>query len=672
MATRGFFERQARARRNTKLLVLLFILAVAGVLLGVNAVVVLGLHGEELADPAALLPTIIGTSALVLLLIVGAMLLKISQLSTGGSAVAQALGGSRVDDDTRDPQLRRLRNVVEEMAIASGVPVPAVFVLENEPGINAFAAGHTTSDAAVAVTRGCLDRLGRDELQAVIAHEFSHILNGDMRLNIQLMGWLFGILVLAIVGQKIIRSAHFSRDGRSRAAAFGIGLALIVIGYIGVFFGHLIKAAVSRSREYLADASAVQFTRDSSALAGALKKIAGIPAGGLLQDPGAEEVSHMLFAQGLRSRLFATHPPIFERIAALEPGFNAKAFAAQKAAWAQRYDGREVPGFVAEQGVDGETEEVSAGSAPVAAAAGPAPVQSATSEPSRVTAAAAPAPFSPQTPADDPAVLLASIGELREDPLRMAKLLRDAIPEALLRVARSPGGAVLVLLALLLDDDELIRTRQLESIVSHLSSGHAAQADRLRPRCASLHPLQRTPLAAIALPAARRISMMQLHALRELVPELIHADGRIDMHEYVIGAMLETQLDDALRPGRRQLDPQLTLKTLGQEVGLLLAVMARAGHADEAEAQAALSAGQAKLPAEARVTVNTQDWHLRLDGALRRLDALSPARKQLLIEALIAATQHDQTISVHEYELLRAVCAALHCPMPSLGAALSD
>ena len=215
------------------------------------------------------------------------------------------------------------------MAIASGMPVPDIYVLEQESGINAFAAGYTPGDAAIAVTRGTLELLDREELQGVIGHEFSHILNGDMRLNIRLMGVLFGIMVLGLIGRMILRSGHHasivsSRRGRGAPAVLIIGLGLAILGGIGVFVARAIKASISRQREFLADASAVQFTRQTDGLASALKKIGGYEEGSHLQAADPEEVSHMLFGTGSRlSGMFATHPPLTERIQALDPHFKA-------------------------------------------------------------------------------------------------------------------------------------------------------------------------------------------------------------------------------------------------------------------------------------------------------------------------------------------------------------
>ena len=233
-------------------------------------------------------------------------------------------GGTAIHGDDPDPLHQRLVNVVEEMAIASGLPVPEIFVLEHEAGINAFAAGLTHNDAAIAVTRGSLERLDRAELQGVVAHEFSHILNGDMRLNQRLIGFSFGILVLWLMGRWLLRSMRFAGRSRNKgaSAAVLIGIALSVIGGIGVFFSRLIKAAVARHRERLADASAVQFTRDTTGLAGALKKIGGFTAH--LSSVETEEVAHMLFGRGRPSYrgFFATHPPLVDRIRALEPSFD--------------------------------------------------------------------------------------------------------------------------------------------------------------------------------------------------------------------------------------------------------------------------------------------------------------------------------------------------------------
>ena len=327
------FEHQEIARRSTRRLVVLFAIAVVVIVIAVNFAatgIYLGfLMPAGTARTAAALPAgfyFINT-LVVLGLIGGGTLYKMSSLSAGGAAVANLVDAREVDMTTRDLLDRRLVNVVEEMAIASGVAVPRVYVMDNETAINAFAAGHSINDAVIAVTRGTLTRLSRDELQGVIAHEFSHVLNGDMRLNLRLIGVLHGLLIVAIAGRLLLElggrsrgGSSSSRGGNALAVLFFAGIALWILGYIGVFFGRLIKAAVSRQREFLADASAVQFTRNPDGIGGA-RKIGGLSeATGLgtrIDHPQAETLSHLFLGAARPSfvrGLFATHPSLEERV----------------------------------------------------------------------------------------------------------------------------------------------------------------------------------------------------------------------------------------------------------------------------------------------------------------------------------------------------------------------
>ena len=314
-----FFERQRAARSTTLRLVVLFTLAVISIVV-VNDLVVLYL--ERNAPRSSIVGYLIAMSVFTLLVIAGGTASKMIALRAGGAAVAQSVGAVAVDPSTTDPRLRRYVNVVEEMSIASGVPMPRLFVLEQEAGINAFAAGYSPADAAITATSGALDRLNRDELQGVIGHEFSHVLNGDMRLNVRLIGLLNGILLLGLIGLRFLQfGGGRSRDSKNGNPILVLAIALVVLGFVGQFFAGLIKAAVSRQREWLADASSVQFTRQTTGLVGALKKIAGLSEGSELSDKhGAKQVSHMLFGEGARriSSLYATHPPLEQRIARLQ------------------------------------------------------------------------------------------------------------------------------------------------------------------------------------------------------------------------------------------------------------------------------------------------------------------------------------------------------------------
>ena len=338
----NFFENQDAARRNTKRLVLLFCLAVVAIagMLYLLAVLLTGVEqpdpntGQMVISPLWWQPDLaLGVAIATVIVVGGGSLYKIAQLRGGGAVVAEALGGALIPPGTRDADERRLLNVVEEMAIASGIPAPPVYLLKDEQGINAFAAGFAPGDAVIGVTRGCVQRLSRDELQGVIAHEFSHILSGDMGLNIRLMGVIHGILIIGIIGYFLLRSSLYSGSSRrsnsrdnSGMAIVAAGLGLMVIGFLGTFFGNLIKASVSRQREFFADASAVQFTRNPGGIAGALKEIGGYEGGSILESPNAPEASHLFFSQGLRGglqMLFATHPPLEERILRLDPNWQA-------------------------------------------------------------------------------------------------------------------------------------------------------------------------------------------------------------------------------------------------------------------------------------------------------------------------------------------------------------
>lgn len=327
MAGTNFFERQDKAHRATRWLVVWFGAAIAGTAAAIYAVVIF-LHSytsefRSLWDPEIFAYVFGGT----LLLVGGASFFKSCELgASSGETIARELGGVAVNPNSGDPDRQRLVNVVQEMSIASGVPMPKIFILEREQSINAFAAGTRTDNAAIAVSRGALDKLSRDELQAVVGHEFSHILNGDMRLNVKLIGWIFGLVVLSLLGRILMQSALLSGNSRSRKndgaqALVFVGLAIMVIGFVSQFFAGIIQAAISRHRERLADASATQFTRNPIALANALSRIGG--DSGILHSPHASEYSHFFFVSGVHS-LFDTHPPLEERIRALNPAWDGR------------------------------------------------------------------------------------------------------------------------------------------------------------------------------------------------------------------------------------------------------------------------------------------------------------------------------------------------------------
>lgn len=629
----NFFARQDQARRQSRRLVILFVLAVAAIVLAVNLVFLLFFGGMGKASSPGSLAAGLGMATLLTLGIIGfGSLYRLASLRQGGAAVALGMGGTPVPEDTHDFHYRRLRNVVEEIAIASGVPVPQLFVLEHEAGINAFAAGYAPSDAAVAVTRGALDRLNRDELQGVIAHEFSHVLNGDMRLNIRLMGVLFGILVLAVVGRKILVHGRGAR-GRNGAPVLVAALALMIIGYVGLFFGRLIKAGVSRQREYLADASAVQFTRQTTGLAGALKKIAGVPEGSRLGNPDTEEVAHMLFGDGVGfSSMFATHPPIVDRIQALEPSFRPAMLADLQA----RYQMHPPSGL---------DEDMALGLAP-----SPPPL-----------------PGDAAELAVTPPAVVAQVGAPASDDYVRAGALVGAVPETLRSAAHDREEAVPLLLGLLMAAPGPVRERQQFELSARHDERVARQALDYAERLAELPRMLHLPLAAMAMPALRKRPRPELERFMDSCFALSHADGRISLFEYCLGRLLRVQVRDALDPAGAWVPGHRHLSRCAPQAVNLLAVMAQAGHSDPAAAMRAYLAGMARVyPRMDAPYRPPTDALAALDEAWPVLDELEPVGKELLVEGLVAAVSHDGRMSVSEAELLRVACACLHCPLPPL------
>jgi Zn-dependent protease with chaperone function len=641
----NFFEHQDQARRQTRRMLFLFALAVVAVVAATDVLVLfaIGLDSTYHARDGFSWGVIGALSVAIAFAIGLGSAYRIATLGGGGASIAQDLGATRVDPGTTNFAYRRLRNVVEEIAIASGVPVPQIFVLESEAGINAFAAGYTPADAAITVTRGALDKLTREELQGVIGHEFSHVLNGDMRLNIRLVGVVFGILVLATIGRKIART-------RDRAALFGV--ALFCVGYIGVVCARLIKASIARQREFLADASAVQFTRQTDGIAGALKKIGALAEGSKLASADTEEVAHMLFSDGVGySALFATHPPLEERIRRLDPGFRPDELKEIAAAWSQ-------PVLVADEtaaDIDGDPELSIAGFAPASGAR----------RRTRMHEVALPSPDA--SIAVTPAAVIDQVGHPDTEDRRSAAAIRTTIPESLREAAYRQEQAAPLIFALVLDAREDIRAKQRAVLAAHYDEGASALAETLAADVATLHPMLRLPLASLAFPALRRRPRPQLATFIETLNALIAADGDVDLHEYCLGKLVALQVVEALAPAAASAIGRVRLPEVEADAAALLAIVARHGHDDaDAAERAFLAAIGDVLPGRALPYVPPQDWIGALDRALPRLDRLSPAGKELVIGALVRAISEDGATTVAEAELLRTIAAALHCPLPPL------
>jgi len=639
----NFFKHQDRARRQTRRLVFLFVLAVLAIVVAVDLALLLAFGLSDLdsgvapfsaGGVAGNLPLLIGGAAATASVIGLGSLFKTASLRGGGGTVARALGGTLVDADVRDPLRRRLRNIVEEIALASGVPVPEIYVLEQEAGINAFAAGFTPSDAAVAVTRGAMEKLSRNELQGVIAHEFSHIFNGDMRLNIRLMGALFGILMLALIGRRVLHSARYM--GRSRDSGGGaiilVAVALTAVGYIGLFFGRWIKSAVSRQREFLADASAVQFTRDPDGISGALKKIAVYGDGSYL-DAESEEVGHMLFGAGQKMHIFATHPPLVARIRRIEPRFREE----ELADLSRRIE--------REARLDSERRE-----------------RVAAEEERRSARRSGPSVF-------DPARFMDQIGNPHWERLLMAAAVAASIPENVKTAAHSADWAPEVLFYTLLDRNPEVREQQMLIIARRMGSDSDRRVQGLLGAEEELAPEQRLPLMEVALPSLKRHPPDFVRKVLETVNGLIRADGRIDVFEYLLARVVSLYLWEAMNPDKVRNAGSLTLQRLSTEAATVIAILARHGQADEAGALAAYGKGIEALGLDSPPSMPvTDDWIESLDAALAKLDRLRMQGKETLVRALIETVTADDGLVAEELELLRAACAMLHVPVPIIPA----
>ena len=642
----NFFAAQDKARQASRRLVAAYIVATILIVAGVTAIVGFALYtfsdagygyapGDYARSNSGIL---VATALLTTLFILGASMFKTSVLSSGGGAVATQMGGTLVPANVQDPLRRRLRNVVEEMAIASGVPVPEIYVLEEESGINAFAAGYTPSDAAVAVTRGTLELLDRDELQGVIAHEFSHILNGDMRLNIRLMGVLFGIMVLGLIGRLIVRGGYHasivsSRRDRGTPVVLIIGLGLAILGAIGMFFARVIKAGVSRQREFLADASAVQFTRQSTGIANALKKIGGYSEGSLLQAADPEEVSHMLFGAGSKLRgLFATHPPLVERIQALDPSFKESDF--------PRVDPRQQR---VQTGGPGEAGSAFAEDVTTALASGGAEVLAES--------------------------IAETVGQPENEHVEYAQYLRQSIPTDLYDAAHSVEFAYLLAIALILDRTGKVIERQLSLAREQLGTERANLLRRYYDALMNTGPEFRLPLLAIAFPALKLRPRQELSYLVSLTTRMIEVDGEIDLYEYCFYRIMMSNLGQAVDPSGRRKALRSRRSDLQSSTIELLRILADYGHKNDEQSRAAFITGISTLGAWAQKYDYESDRKYTisvLDHSLDVLLGLNSKGKESLLRAISATAGHDGRLSVTEAELIRAVCATLDYPLPPI------
>ena len=653
-----FFARQDQARRKTKWLVLYFALAVALLIVAVYFVALLAFTGVQAkqhhypydAAPVQLVlwnpKVFFGATLGVLAVIFLGSAYKTSELSAGGSAVATLMGGCLVNQNTTDPNERKLLNVVEEMSIAAGVAMPQVYVLPNERGINAFAAGHSTGDAAIGVTRGCIEMLSRDELQGVIGHEFSHILNGDMKLNLRLIGIIFGLLCLATIGRILLNTR--SGNSRDRNALPLLGLALVILGAIGVFFGRLIQAAVSRQREFLADASSVQFTRNPGGLSGALQKIGRYSFGSKLESEHAPDLCHMFFGNGLGLAMFgamATHPPIPDRIHAIDPAWDGK-FPPLKAEQVETVNRAAL-------------SELEHHRQPLPQILG------------AILGGAVVAGESARSPVIRSDAVVPHLGNPTPLHLKYAEQMREAMPETLRATAREPLDASALIYALLLSREEKMRGEQLAEISRRVNAAVSAKTAALYPDVSTVAQRARLPLVNLAIGALRNLAADQFQQFSQTVEWLAASDDQIELFEFVLQKIVFHHLGPKFGYSRPATVQFYTLKPLVPDCVVVLSALANVGSDRNEEIKKAFDSGAPFLRAPVGVPLELlardQCGVDAIDRALDRLMLAVPIIKKNLIEACARVVGADGVIQEAEAELLRAIADTLDCPIPPLG-----
>lgn len=671
-----FFVNQEAARRQTRLLVFLLIIAVAAIVAAVNAAAVFTAYAED--SRRTELPTFffVIVSIITLAVIGIGMLIEISAVAGGGATVARAFGGRRLSSATTDLAERRLINIVEEMAIASGITVPQVFVMDREAAINAFAAGFSPNEATITVTRGALNILSRDELQGVIGHEFSHILNGDMRLNMRIVGLLGGILMLAMIGRSLVDSRNEDNDQYRRHSPFAderdkealrlnavwsmFGYALIATGYIGVFFARLIKAAIARQREFLADASSLQFTRNPDGIGGALAKIAQAPWGARVDHPLAEKASHMFFGEAITAKYFsllATHPPIGERLQKIYGRAITPEDIIAPAALRRK---------LSQAPPDGDSDQADAsGGAPAQApqAATASSFVGASAGSGGAVGNRAPDAGLRAVVAATPETVSGTVGTVSTQQMDYAVALLAKLPAAAREQLRSAQGAMLTMYGLVLARGGPVKPVHAQML--NARGVDAGQAFAVAEKLQALDKTTRLPLITLAIPALKPLPEPERLQFLALLQELIGADRRVTLEEFVVSAMLTAALGTGA--GRAVPVKYHSLAPLAEDAGLVLSLVAHAARSDTARA---FAGGVKELGLPLALTEVRSISIKLVTEALGRLNQLAPLQKPRLVRALGYAALPDGAISLVEAELLRAICATLDSPLPPVIAAM--
>ncbi len=637
----NFFERQHKARKKTGILIFYFVIAVLLIVLAVNAVFFL-LISQISSPPSSLQEWLMEpywvwvTSGTIFVIFLGSFITSI-KLRNGGKAVAEMVGARKVIPNTYELDERRLINVVEEMSIASGTPMPTLYILDDEDGINAFVAGLRPTESVLVVSRGALDNLTRDELQGVIGHEYSHILNNDMRINVRLMGILAGILLIGQLGRLILRSNRSSSSSNNKKGGqlVLIGLGLFLIGYIGIFFGSLIKAAISRQREFLADASSVQFTRNSDDIAGALWKIKQHTGGSLLNNRHSDDISHFCFGESVSAGFFgflATHPPLEQRINAIDPAYFNKILSSSTIPKVQAPSAPSVESIIPDTGLITGGFLVS---------------ESASSEIHTSSSK-----------------IVESIGTVNSQQMEFAKAIYQEIPDGIKNDLQETEGAQQLIFCVLLSKLKASkRDSSIKLIQSEYGDEFAIRLEQNINRTES--QLSLLMLINMSIPTLKTLAIDQRNKFINQVKTIIEDDKCYTIFEFSLLTILKAHLSEL---SEKDVPVKyFKFKPVTNEIKLLLGILARIANKDEQLAELCFKFvitpykfKNSELMDKSLCTLSS------LTRALEKLNRLSPLLKQSVIQSCVDCILHDGMIFSEEAELLQAISVSLDCPMPPI------
>jgi Zn-dependent protease with chaperone function len=644
-----FFEHQAQAKAASKRLLFLFLLVTFVVVVCVDFVIytisklqmldttlvhkVSNVSIQDFIDWQLSWYGLAAASVSILIIGFGS-LMRWLDLRKGGGGLAINLGARSLGFASKDEKEQRLINVVEEMAIAAGIIPPSIFILDYESSINAFVAGYEIEDSALIVTNGLLNNMDRDELQAVVGHEFSHILHGDNRINIHLMIMIAGFVWVSEIGHSLT-SRHSYRGSRSytgrsskgRQQAASIGIPLIIVGFFGAFCGRLIRASVSRKREYLADASAVQFTRNPQAMASALNVIRSNANKGYLKNSKAEELSHMCISPSKKSSWFSSHPPLDDRINTIDATFI------------KRHEARERKSEREEKRSDKQAQKNQA--------------------------------TRNMYSADIPQMQLGAsqhlhdvIGTMSAVNLEYAMSLHEQFPAEYKKALQGPELAKTMLLYLLLNDKPDLRAEQLTWLEQQLSKSQD-YLHSLTMLSQGIQSRLALPLVELLIPLLKTLDDQTKKSLLEQVLIMAKWDGKLTMFEICLYSLLKENLQPSSKNATSHSIKKI--KLVAYEFNLVVSCFIHKSGGSAADKNNLHQAMMNIFSLESQSLINKEQIiPNKLYATFKKLKALSPMLKRSLMDVCGDIVFHDKIVQSCEYESLKLMSLILSCPMPAM------